>query len=118
LEPKVMIAFAQLNQLQTTVSLIIGVLGLVLLMGAVLLSLALRAQKRNAAHIRRLNGELAHRAAVTQAVVDNIADGISVADSAGTLTFNPAAERMMGKKPVKGAPPTEWSEKYGCSCPT
>jgi signal transduction histidine kinase len=99
------------------VLLIAAILGLVLLLGAVLVTLALRARERNAAQIRRLNAELAHRAAVTQAVLDNIADGISVADSAGTLTFNPAAERMMGKKPVEGAPPADWSEKYGLFLP-
>lgn len=97
--------------------LITATLGLVLLTTAVLLGRALHARERDAVQIRRLNAELAHRAAVTQAVLDNIADGISVADSAGVLTFNPAAERMMGKKPVEGAPPAEWSEKYGLFLP-
>jgi len=116
-ERKASIAFAQVYQLRTTVLLITGILGLVLLAGAVLVTLALRTRERDAAQIRRLNAELAHRAAVTQAVLDNIPDGIAIADAAGKVTFNPAAERIVGMKAVEGAPPTEWSERYGLFLP-
>jgi len=92
-------------------------LGLLLLAGGTLVTIVLRRRDRDAEQIRRLNADLAQRAAVTQAVLDNIADGIAVADAAGNLTFNPAAERIMGMKPVPGAPPTQWSEKYGVFLP-
>jgi signal transduction histidine kinase len=115
-ERKASIAFAQVYQLRNTVLLITAVLGLVLVAGAVLVTLALRRRERDAEQIRRLNGELAHRAAVTQAVLDNIGDGIAVADANGSLTFNPAAERIIGTKPVDG-PPSEWSTTYGLFLP-
>ena len=106
-----------LTQVANTAVWITGILGLVLLVGAGLLTLALRRRDRDAEQIGRLNAELAHRAAVTQAVLDNIADGISVADAAGNLTFNPAAERIMGRKPVPGAPSADWVDKYGLFLP-
>ena len=90
--------------------------GMILLSGAVLVTVALRRREQDAEKIRRLNAELAHRAAVTQAVLDNIHDGISVADANGHLTFNPAAERIMGKKAVDGSP-SEWSSTYGLFLP-
>jgi signal transduction histidine kinase len=116
-ERKASIAFAQVTQLRNTVLLITGILGLVLLAGAALVILALRRRDRDAEQIRGLNAEVARRAAVTQAVLDNIADGIAVADAAGNLTFNPAAERIIGMKAVEGAAPSEWSEKYGLFLP-
>ena len=67
-----------------TVLVATAVLGPVILASAIFLTLALRTRERDAVQIRRLNEELAHRAAVTQAVLDNIADGIAVADSSGT----------------------------------
>jgi signal transduction histidine kinase len=115
-ERKASIAFAPVYQLRNTVLLISAALGIVLLAGAVLVTLAWRRRERDAEQIRGLNAELAHRAAVTQAVLDNIGDGIAVADSDGALTFNPAAERIMGTKAVIG-PPGEWSNTYGLFLP-
>jgi PAS domain S-box-containing protein len=50
-------------------------------------------------------------------VLDSIADGVVVADEAGTfLLFNPAAERILGLGRTN-APPEEWTERYGCYLP-
>jgi signal transduction histidine kinase len=106
----------QADQLRNAVLLGATVVGLILLCGALLVTVALRRRERDADQIRRLNAELAHRAAVTQAVLDNIHDGISVADADGNLSFNPAAERIMGRKAVAG-PPSEWSWTYGLFMP-
>ena len=115
-ERKASIAFAQVYHLRNTVLLITAVLGVVLVAGAVLVTLALRRREWDAEQIRRLNAELAHRAAVTQAVLDNMGDGIAVVDANGSLTFNPAAERIMGTKAIDGAP-SEWSKTYGLFLP-
>jgi PAS domain S-box-containing protein len=46
-------------------------------------------------------------------ILDNMGDGLAVADEHGRLVlFNPAAERMLGIG-VTDAPPDEWSQRYG-----
>ncbi|HUS39543.1 MAG TPA: ATP-binding protein [Pirellulales bacterium] len=52
-----------------------------------------------------------------QSVVDNIPDGMVVADEAGHfLVFNRAAEKMIGIGATDAAPP-EWSDRYGLFLP-
>jgi len=91
--------------------------GLLLLMAAALIVIwALVTTRRAMAQIRRVNVELGHKAAVAQAILDNIADGISVIDAAGNLTFNPAAERIMGTKAVPGGF-AKWIRTFGLFLP-
>jgi signal transduction histidine kinase len=115
-ESKAAVALAEIYAVVGTVLILTGIVSLIFLGGAVVIVLVMRGRDRDAAQIRSLNAELAQRAAVTQAVLDNIADGIAVSDEQGSLSFNPAAERIMGTK-VTGASPEQWPQAYGLFMP-
>jgi PAS domain S-box-containing protein len=54
---------------------------------------------------------------ILQSILDNIADGVVVADEQGQfLLFNPAAERIMGKG-LADTPPGQWAGRHGCFLP-
>jgi PAS domain S-box-containing protein len=54
---------------------------------------------------------------ILQSVLDNIADGVVVADEQGKfLLFNPAAERIMGPG-MRNITPDQWAAQYGCFLP-
>jgi PAS domain S-box-containing protein len=56
---------------------------------------------------------LRYQTALLPLILDNMGDGLIVADVLGKLVlFNPAAERMLGLG-VTDAPMTEWSQRYG-----
>lgn len=60
---------------------------------------------------------LEDQAALLAAVVENISDGVVVADAAGRfLVFNPAAKRIAGMGASEAAP-SEWSAHYGVFLP-
>jgi len=71
--------------------------------------------------VRSVSGEVIERLRVTErrredqlrAVLENIGDGVVVADADGRLIeFNPAARRILGRGP-SDAPPAEWPPKFG-----
>lgn len=56
--------------------------------------------------------ELKSRSRLLQSMLDNMGDGVVVADETGKfLVFNPAAERIMGMGLID-SPPDEWSDRY------
>ena len=87
----------------TTVTLLGGGLSLIFLVGAVCLLL----------REMGLEAGAARRALILQTILDNLGDGVVVADKNGKfLLWNPAAERIIGI----GATDTEiseWSQTYG-----
>ncbi len=61
--------------------------------------------------------ESAKHARLLQSMLDNMSDGVVVADEAGKfLVFNRAAERIVGLGPIESEP-REWSERYGVFYP-
>jgi PAS domain S-box-containing protein len=59
------------------------------------------------------NEQLEQQRNLLQSILDNLGDGVSVADEQGKLTlFNPAAEQILGLR-VLAVGPDEWPETYG-----
>lgn len=87
-------------------------LALTLLGGCTLTALRLRTRA-----IERLvesrTADLEKQKSVLQSVLDNLGDGVAVADERGRLTlFNPAAESILGLGRIDSGP-EEWSRLYG-----
>ncbi len=90
------------------------VVGLVL-SAAVVATLWLAVVRNKAARVSR--ERLARKKNLLESIVDNLGDGVAVADKTGKLTlFNPAAERILGLGRVDSGP-EEWSEVYGLHDP-
>jgi PAS domain-containing protein len=54
---------------------------------------------------------------ILSAAMQQVAEGVIIADRAGRFVFwNAAAERILGK-PALSSPPSEWSSIYGCFLP-
>jgi len=65
------------------------------------------------ADLTRANASLDEQRRVLQSVLDNLGDGVAVADETGRLVlFNPAAERILGLGRIDSGP-DEWTELYG-----
>jgi PAS domain S-box-containing protein len=63
--------------------------------------------------LRDANERLEQQRGVLQSILDNLGDGVAVADEAGRLSlFNPAAEQILGVSRVDSGPES-WSEVYG-----
>jgi len=78
-------------------------------------SLAERAEQN--ARLARSESESRRQAHILTSVLDSIADGVVVADTAGRfIHFNPAAERILGRGP-SDAPADQWSDHYGVFLP-
>ena len=61
--------------------------------------------------------ELLKRSRLLQSTLENLADGVVVADEAGKfLLFNPAAERIMGVH-LTDSDPDDWSHRYNVFLP-
>ena len=59
------------------------------------------------------NEQLDEQRGILQSVLDNLGDGVAMADSEGRLTlFNPAAERILGLGLIDTGP-DQWSQVYG-----
>jgi len=57
--------------------------------------------------------ELQHQKDLLQSILDNMTEGVVVADDQGKfILFNPAAERIIGRDPAN-LHPNQWSEQYG-----
>jgi signal transduction histidine kinase len=70
-------------------------------------------RKHMAEALTRSESALRERNTLLQAVLDNMADGVVIADREGKLVdFNPAAVRIMGLG-VTNAAPDQWSATYG-----
>ena len=70
-----------------------------------------------AAELARSARALREQTALLQAVLDNMGDGLIVADLSGKfLIFNPAAERIVGVGALD-TPPERWTEAYGVYLP-
>ena len=76
-----------------------------------------RAFREVAQTLAQSREDLAKHALILQSMLDNMGDGVIVADEAGKfLVFNRAAERIVGLGPIEGEP-REWSERYGIFYP-
>ncbi len=65
------------------------------------------------ADLTRANASLEEQRSVLQSVLDNLGDGVAMADESGRLVLlNPAAERILGVGYIDSRP-DEWSELYG-----
>jgi two-component system sensor histidine kinase UhpB len=65
------------------------------------------------ADLTRANASLDEQRRVLQSVLDNLGDGVAVADETGRLVlFNPAAERIFGLGQIDSGP-DEWTRLYG-----
>ena len=63
--------------------------------------------------LRLANERLEQQKNLLESILDNLGDGVAVADMTGNLSlFNPAAERILGLGRVDSGP-EEWSEVYG-----
>jgi len=63
--------------------------------------------------LTRVNEDLDRQRGILQSILDNLGDGVAVADRDGNLTmFNPKAEEILGFGPVQ-AGSERWSEIYG-----
>src|ERR1700675_4953662 len=63
------------------------------------------------------SGNLTRDARLIALVLENLGDGVIVADAAGRILYvNPAAERVLGVGRVD-APPEEWADRYGVFYP-
>jgi PAS domain S-box-containing protein len=63
--------------------------------------------------LTRANAALAEQKQVLQSVLDNLGDGVAVADATGRLTLlNPAAEAIVGLGLIDSGP-EDWSRLYG-----
>ena len=68
---------------------------------------------RRDARRRRAESDVRQQRNILQSILDNLGDGVAVADEHGRLVlFNPAAERIVGLGAVDSGP-EEWSEVYG-----
>jgi PAS domain S-box-containing protein len=67
--------------------------------------------------LREVNERLEQQRSLLQSILDNLGDGVSVADEDGKLTlFNPAAEQILGLGRLDVGP-DEWSQAYGLFYP-
>lgn len=74
-------------------------------------------QRSSTAALDDTNVDWEARARSQQAILDNIADAVVVADNEGRLTyFNPVAEDLIGARAPE-LPPDQWSENYGIYYP-
>ena len=63
--------------------------------------------------LRVANERLEQQKNLLESILDNLGDGVAVADKEGRLSlFNPAAKRILGLGPID-AGPEAWSEVYG-----
>jgi len=63
--------------------------------------------------VRVASDRVVQQKKLLESIVDNLGDGVAVADAAGKLTlFNPAAERILGLGRIDSGP-EQWSEVYG-----
>jgi PAS domain S-box-containing protein len=63
--------------------------------------------------VTRRTAELSRTNEILRSILSNMGDAVIVADKDNNfLVFNPAAERMFGKRAVE-MPSTEWSQHYG-----
>src|SRR6476646_2428058 len=61
--------------------------------------------------------KLRRQTRIVQSILDNMADGVIVADEHGQfLVWNPAAEQIMGMG-AQDVSPQRWTEIYGCYLP-
>ena len=61
--------------------------------------------------------KLRRQTRIVQSILDNMADGVIVADEKGQfLVWNPAAEQIMGMG-AQNVSPQRWTEIYGCYLP-
>ena len=76
-----------------------------------------RAIREVAQTLTQSREDLAKHARLLQSMLDNMGDGVVVADEAGKfLVFNRAAEHILGLGPIEGEP-REWSERYSVFLP-
>jgi PAS domain S-box-containing protein len=64
----------------------------------------------------RLDAELFHvrHHALLRAIIDNISEGISIADASGNFIYASAfADKIYGTGPLDGIPPGEWNTRVG-----
>ncbi|TBR22817.1 response regulator, partial [bacterium] len=65
------------------------------------------------ADVRERTSEIERQKTLLRSIIDNMGEGVAVADAAGKfLVFNAAAERIVGLGAVD-AGPGEWSDRYG-----
>jgi PAS domain S-box-containing protein len=78
---------------------------------------ALGELRRRAGQLEQSELALRKQTDILRSVLDNLADGVVVADERGKLVLiNPAAERMTGMG-LKDAEPEQWPEVYGLYLP-
>lgn len=71
-----------------------------------------QAFRQMAQSLARSKDELMKRSRLLQSMLENMGDGVVVADEAGRfLLFNPAAERILGVR-LTDSNPDEWSDRY------
>jgi PAS domain S-box-containing protein len=71
------------------------------------------AQARYTVELAQSREVVGRQKAMLQSILDNMSDGVAVADEHGEfLLFNPAAETILGKGITQGGP-AEWSREYG-----
>ena len=73
----------------------------------------LRVAVLQARAVRVANDRLAQQTKLLESILNNLGDGVAVADKDGRLSlFNPAAERILGLGRIDSGP-EQWSEVYG-----
>lgn len=77
---------------------------------------SLERTRRMEDELRTLRADAERRAEISESVLNNIAEGVSVFDDHGNLTFNPAAQRIIGRGAVAGGPEV-WAKAYGVFLP-
>lgn len=74
-------------------------------------------QTINLTALKEARGELSKQSATFQSIVEIMADGVVVVDTAGKfLVFNLAAEKILGVGATETSP-QDWAEKYGLYLP-
>jgi PAS domain S-box-containing protein len=74
-------------------------------------------RRRAQDNLRASEQRLRHQSRILQSVLDNMSDGVAVADERGTfLLFNPAAEQILGAG-ATASPPEHWAEHYSLYLP-
>lgn len=72
---------------------------------------------RDVTERKRIEEEVRRHSLLLEAMLDNMADGVVIADTNGKfLLFNQAAERIVGLG-ATDATPAQWTERYGLFCP-